>query len=204
MLGLKRSRLIAIVIAIIGGVGLGVGARYISSGGDIPAAVRTITDPGIGGPFRLIDQDGKPRTDADFRGKLMLVEFGYTFCPDICPLGLTLFAEVLERLGPDADSLQAIFITFDPGRDTPEVLRSYVDHFSPRIVGLTGTEEDIAAVARAYRVYYKAAADRATNPNYLVDHSAFLYLMDREGRFLTHFTHETPPERVVAAIRQRL
>jgi protein SCO1/2 len=202
MFGLTRGRLIAVLIAIVAGVAIGVGAQFFVS--DSGRSGRSFVDTGIGGPFKLVDQDGKVRTDAEFRGKLMLVEFGYTFCPDVCPLGLQLFADVLDQLGPDADNVQAVFITLDPARDTPAVLGPYIDHFSPRILGLTGTEADIAAVAREFRVYYKLAADHATNPNYLVDHSAILYLMGRDGRFLTHFTHETPPERVVAALRERM
>ena len=203
MLGLTRGRLIAVAVAVVAGAAIGVGARFlVSGGGPSFSSVGSVVDPGIGGPFRLVDQNGKERTDADFRGKLMLVEFGYTFCPDVCPLGLQLFADVLDKLGPDAGKVQALFITVDPARDTSEVLRSYVDHFSPRIVALTGSEAEIAKVAREYRVYYKLAADHAANPNYLVDHSAILYLMDKDGRFLTHFTHETPPDKVVAAIRE--
>jgi cytochrome oxidase Cu insertion factor (SCO1/SenC/PrrC family) len=202
--GLTRNRLLAIGIAVIAGVLIGVVVNLWLPDRNLSAIVRTVGDPGIGGPFRLVDQDGKVRSDADFRGKLMLVEFGYTFCPDICPLGLQLFADVLDELGPDADSVQAVFITVDPARDTREALGSYLEHFSPRIVGLTGSEEEIAAAARAYRVYYKLGSDHATNPNYLVDHSAILYLMGRDGKFLTHFTHETPIEKVVATIRQRL
>src|SRR4051812_5300741 len=199
MFGLTRGRLIAVLLAILAGIGIGVGARFFTSDGSRP-----LISAAIGGPFQLTDQNGKPRSDAEFRGKLMLVEFGYTFCPDVCPLGLQLFADVLDQLGPDADKVQAVFITVDPARDTPEVLRPYIDHFSPKIIGLTGSEADIANVAREYRVYHKLGADHATNPNYLVDHSAILYLMGRDGRFLTHFTHETPPERVVATIRGHL
>jgi protein SCO1/2 len=207
MLGLTRGRLIAIVAAVIAGIGIGVGSRYLLPGGDAPATIRQISglgDASIGGPFQLVDTEGRVRTDAEFRGKLLLVEFGYTFCPDVCPLGLQLFADVLDRLGPQADEIQPIFITVDPGRDTPEALRTYVAHFSPRILGLTGSREQIDAAAKTYRVYYRLAADAATNPNYMVDHSAILYLMGRDGRYLTHFTHETPPDRVVAAIRDRL
>ncbi len=200
MLGLTRGRLIAVLLAVVAGVGIGVGARYFLADG----SRASIAGAGIGGPFQLTDQNGKQRSDAEFRGKLMLVEFGYTFCPDVCPLGLQLFADVLDKLGPDADKVQAVFITVDPARDTPEALRPYIDHFSPRILGLTGNEAQIAQVAREYRVYYKLGADHATNPNYTVDHSAILYLMGRDGRFLTHFTHETPPERVVETIRKYL
>jgi cytochrome oxidase Cu insertion factor (SCO1/SenC/PrrC family) len=205
MLGLTRGRLIAIAVAIVAGVAIGVGARFLMPGEDGRSAFKqTLVDPGIGGPFHLTDQNGQSRTDADFRGKLMLVEFGYTFCPDVCPLGLQLFADVLDQLGPDADKVQPIFITVDPARDTPAQIKDYVAHFSPRIVGLTGSEQDIAATARAYRVYYKLAPDHATNPNYSVDHSAILYLMDTNGRFITHFTHETPVDRVVATIHAQL
>ena len=100
--------------------------------------------------------------------------------------------------------MQPVFVTVDPARDTPDVLGPYVDHFSPSILGLSGPEKDIAAVAKSYRVYYKLAADHLTNPNYSVDHSAIIYLMDRNGKFIGHFTHDTPPEQVVAAIRARL
>lgn len=207
MLGLTRGRLIAIVAAVIAGVAIGVGSRLLLSGGDGPAIVRQgpgFGEAAIGGAFQLVDTEGRPRSDADFRGKLLLVEFGYTFCPDVCPLGLQLFSEVLDRLGGQADEVQPIFITLDPARDTPDVLRSYTEHFSPRIIALTGTREQIDATAKTYRVYYRLAGDAASNPNYLVDHSAILYVMGRDGRYLTHFTHETPPDRVVAAIRARL
>jgi cytochrome oxidase Cu insertion factor (SCO1/SenC/PrrC family) len=206
MLGLTRRRLVALIAAVIGGVAIGAGAHFFTRS-DAPAFVREVTglaEIGIGGRFNLIDIDNRPRSDADFRGKLMLVEFGYTFCPDVCPLGLQLFADVLGQLGPAADEVQPIFITLDPERDTPEVLRSYVNHFSPRITALTGSREAIDAAAKAYRVYYKLGADRAANPNYLVDHSAILYVMGRDGKYLAHFTHETPPDRVVALLRRYL
>lgn len=206
MPGLTRYRLLAIFLAVVAGVGIGTISHFLSRDG-APATVREVVGFGeaaIGGPFRLTDTEGRERTPDDFRGKLMLVEFGYTFCPDVCPLGLQLFADVLDRLGPAADQVAPIFITFDPARDTPEVLKPYVQHFDPRITALTGPREAIDAVTKAYGVYYRLGSDAATNPNYLVDHSAILYLMGRDGKFLTHFTHETPPDRVAAAIRSRL
>jgi protein SCO1/2 len=205
MLGLTRPRLLAVILAVIAGVGIGALSHLLTRDG--APALREVVGFGeaaIGGPFRLIDSEGRERTEADFRGKLLLVEFGYTFCPDVCPLGLQLFADVLDRLGAAADDVVPVFITLDPARDTLEVLRSYAQHFSPRIVALTGSREAIDAAAKAYRVYYRLGADAASNPNYLVDHSAILYLMGRDGKFLTHFTHETPPDRVAAAIRSRL
>lgn len=207
MLGLTRGRLIAIVAAVIAGVAIGAGSRFLLPGDGGPAIVRPGAGSGeasIGGPFELVDMQGRTRTDAEFRGKLVLVEFGYTFCPDVCPLGLQLFADVLDRLGPAAEEVQPVFITLDPARDTPDVLRAYVEHFSPRILALTGSRAAIDAAAKAFRVYYRLGADAATNPNYTVDHSAILFLMGRDGRYITHFTHETPPDRVVAAIRARL
>lgn len=206
MLGFTRRRLVAVIVAVVAGVSIGAGSHFLMKDG-APATVREVVGLGesaIGGPFRLIDGDGRERSDGDFRGKLMLVEFGYTFCPDVCPLGLQLFADVLDQLGPAADEIAPLFITLDPARDTPEVLKSYAQHFSPRIVPLTGSREAVDAAVKAYRVYYRLGADAATNPNYTVDHSGILYLMGRDGKFLTHFTHETPPERVVAAIRSRL
>ena len=202
ILGLTRGRLLAVAFAVVLGVGIGVGAHLLVTGSS--RVNNSFIDPGIGGPFKLTDDTGKLRTDQDFRGKIMLVEFGYTFCPDICPLGLQLFADVMDKLGPDADKVQPIFITVDPARDTPQQLRTYVTHFSPKIVGLTGSQQDIATVAREYRVYYKLGADHATNPNYSVDHSAILYMMDQKGRFIGHFTDETPADKVVAAIRSHL
>jgi protein SCO1/2 len=204
MLGLTRGRLIAIAVAVVAGVAIGVGFRFVMPVDGSGNRTASFTDPGIGGPFRLVDQDGRERSDSEFRGKLMLVEFGYTYCPDVCPLGLQLFADIVDKLGADADQVQPLFITVDPGRDTPEQLRGYVEHFSPRIIGLTGSEQEISTVAREYRVYYKLGNDRATNPNYTVDHSAILYLMGRDGKFLTHFTHETPLDKVVGTIRSKL
>lgn len=200
--GLTRARSLAIGLAVVGGIVIGVGTHVLMNASSTVNG--SFIGAGIGGPFKLTDDTGKVRTDQDFRGKIMLVEFGYTFCPDICPLGLQLFADVMDKLGPDAAQVQPLFITVDPARDTPQQLRTYVTHFSPKILGLTGSDQEIAQVAREYRVYYKLAADHATNPNYSVDHSAILYIMDQKGRFVGHFTHETPVDQVVAAIRSHL
>jgi cytochrome oxidase Cu insertion factor (SCO1/SenC/PrrC family) len=198
-----RTRLAVIAVTVVIGVAIGFVVQQFLLPSVSPQS-RSFGEALIGGPFSLIDQDGKRRTDADFRGRLMLVDFGYTNCPDICPLGLALMADVQERLGADGSKLQPIFITVDPARDTAPALKDYVAHFSDRIVALTGSKEEIAAAAKAYRVYYKVHGDPVTNPNYPVDHSGFLYLMDRNGKFVTHFTHETPPERVVEAIKKAL
>lgn len=157
----------------------------------------------IGGPFTLTDDTGRRVTEKDFAGKPMLVFFGFTNCPDICPSGLQVMAAALEELGPKADELTPVFITLDPERDTPEVLKDYVKSFSPRIVGLTGSPAEAAAAAKAYRVYAKKApADEAGN--YSVDHSSFMYLMSREGEFVKHFPHTVGPSELAQGLASAL
>jgi protein SCO1/2 len=140
--------------------------------------------PVVGGPFALVDGDGHTVTDKDFRGKYMLVYFGYTYCPDVCPTTLNAVAEALDKLGKQAERLQPLFITVDPRRDTPAVMKQYTASFTPRLVGLSGTPEQIAAVAKEYHVYY---AEHRTGPgpnDYSMDHSSILYLMGPDGRFI--------------------
>ena len=147
-----------------------------------PPAVRQAAQ--VGGPFTLVDGAGKAVTDQTFRGKFMLVYFGYTFCPDVCPTTLNDVAQALDKLGAKADRVQPLFITVDPARDTPAVIKQYAAAFSPRLQGLTGTADQIAAVAHEYRVYY---APHKTGPNpgdYTMDHSSILYLMDPKGTFV--------------------
>jgi len=155
-------------------------------------AYRQITDTaeqapvGIGGDFVLTDQNGAARRDADFRGKFMLVYFGYTFCPDVCPTTLTMMTDALAKLGPDAARFAPIFITVDPARDTPAQLKQYIAAFDPRFTALTGSDGQIARVAQEYRVYYrKVVGDKPGN--YTMDHSSVIYLMGRDGRYVGHF-----------------
>jgi protein SCO1/2 len=140
--------------------------------------------PVVGGPFTLTNGDGQTVTDRDFRGKYMLVYFGYTYCPDVCPTTLNALADALDRLGAKADRLQPLFVTVDPRRDTPAVIKQYTAAFTPRIEGLTGTPAEIAAAAKEYHVYY---AEHRTGPgpnDYSMDHSSILYLMAPDGRFI--------------------
>ena len=131
----------------------------------------------------------------------MLVYFGYTFCPDMCPLGLSTMADALDDLPPELqDQVVPVFITVDPERDTPAVLLDYVPQFSPRLVGLTGTPVEITAAERAYRVYASKSDATAADGSYLVDHSTFTYLMGRDGKYLSHFGHDTTPEDMAKAI----
>jgi len=148
----------------------------------------------IGGPFTLINSEGETVTDADFRGKIMLVYFGYTYCPDVCPTSLTAVAEALDMLGEDAKEFAPIFITVDPERDTPEAMGDYAAAFHPQLVGLTGTVEQVAAAAKAYRVYFAKVQEEGDDPeDYLMDHSAYIYVMDRDGKYVAHFPHGTDP-----------
>jgi protein SCO1/2 len=155
----------------------------------------------IGGPFALTDHTGKPRTDADFRGKLMLVYFGFTYCPDVCPIDLQQMGLAVDQLGVAGEAVQPIFVTVDPERDTPEHLAEYVPYFHARFVGLTGGAEAIRQAARQYRVYY---AKVPTADSYTVDHSAFIYLMDRNGKYLGFFPPGTSAERMNEIIRPYL
>lgn len=147
----------------------------------------------VGGPFSLTDHRGKRVTANDFRGRFMLVYFGYTFCPDICLADLQILSTALEYLGTKADRFAPIFVTIDPERDTSEQLASYVQHFHPRLIGLTGTADEIRAAAKAYRVYYSKVKDEDSGENYLMNHSAFIYVMNEQGEYVTHFSHGTKP-----------
>jgi cytochrome oxidase Cu insertion factor (SCO1/SenC/PrrC family) len=153
----------------------------------------------VGGPFSLVDHTGTARTDTHFRGKLMLVYFGFTFCPDVCPTDLQAIGQAMERLGAAAESVQPLFVTLDPERDTPQRLAGYVTFFHSRLVGLTGDDQAIAQAAKAYKVYYAKVPTSAGS--YTVDHSGYVYLMDRDGKYLGFFPPGSPPDRMVDVIR---
>jgi protein SCO1 len=154
----------------------------------------------VGGPFTLTNDTGKQVTEKDYRGRYMLVFFGYTSCPDICPAGLQLISAAIENLGPKADRIAPLFISVDPERDTPEKLAAYVKNFNPRLVGLTGTPEEITAVTKAYKVYYKKVPNEASPGDYAMDHTSIIYLMDPSGEFVTHFTPTTTVEEMTAKL----
>jgi protein SCO1 len=184
-----RARLIAFVIAgfLIGAIA-GAGVLLLAT----PQGGQPVQSSGaalIGGPFSLVGGDGKPVTDRDFRGRYMLIFFGFTHCPDICPAELQVVAQALEQLGDKAKNVVPIFITLDPERDTPEAMANYVKSFGPNFVGLTGSPEAIAAAAKAYRVAYSKVENKEAPGDYSVDHSALVYLMDPEGRYVTHFSY---------------
>lgn len=158
----------------------------------------------VGGPFELLDHTGTPRSDRDFRGRLMLIYFGFTYCPDICPTDLMAIGQALDQLGPDADAVQPVFITLDPERDTAEHLAEYVPVFHPRLLGLTGSLDAIGTVAEAYRVYFAKIPVGKDGGDYTIDHTSFIYLMDRDGKYLGFFPPGTSAERMVEIIRPRL
>lgn len=155
----------------------------------------------IGGPFALTDQTGKPVTDQSYKGLYRLIYFGYTFCPDACPTELQIMAQAVDTLGGAGDRVQPIFITIDPERDTVKQLASYVPAFHKRLVGLTGSPEQIAQVAKEYKVYY-AKAGEAGGSAYSMNHSSFVYLLDPDGRFVTVFPSDMDAEKMAAEIQR--
>ena len=161
----------------------------------------------VGGPFELIDQNGETRTDGDFRGRYMLINFGYTYCPDICPTSLLTMSHGLELLAEQAPEaakqVVPVFITVDPERDTVEALAAYAPSFHPDLVALTGTAEEIAAAAKAYRVYNAKAEDEASG-TYLMDHSSFMYLIGPDGAYRTHFGHTAPSEEIAEGLERHI
>jgi cytochrome oxidase Cu insertion factor (SCO1/SenC/PrrC family) len=197
---LRAITLAALMLASI--APLAAQTQSSRSAAELMDAVMWNREP-IGGPFALIDHTGKRRTDEDFRGKLMLVYFGFTYCPDVCPTDLQEIGLALDRLGAAGEAVEPVFITLDPERDTPEHLRDYMPLFHPRFVGLTGAAAAIAEAARAYRVYYKKV-EREDGSDYTVDHSAFIYLIGRDGEYLGFFPPGTPAERLAEAIRPSL
>ena len=196
-------RWLAAVLVVVGmAIAAVIGVRFLmpvpeGESGDQQAAVQ------IGGPFTLTDQTGKQVTEQDYRGRYLLVYFGYTFCPDLCPLGLQTIATAMEDLPPEVRAqVVPLFITVDPARDTVPVMRDYVAQFGPELVGLTGSEAEIDQAVRAYRVYAHKSDAPAPDGNYLVDHSVFTFLMDRDGRYLTHFGHDVTPEEMSKRIAE--
>lgn len=157
----------------------------------------------IGGSFSLFDQDNKIIKDSDFKNKLMLVYFGFSYCPDVCPTDLALITNVMQQLGDNAKQVQPIFITIDPKRDTPEQLKKYLSNFDPAIIGLTGTPDQIAEITNKYRIFSKKIESKDMD-NYLMDHSAYIYLMGRDGKYITHFNDKQDANEIAEKIKGRL
>lgn len=200
-----RLLLIATLGLLLFAGGLGAWFTLQPSGPSqiVSSETRTSGTALIGGPFTLTDHQGTRRSEADFQGRYMLIFFGYTYCPDICPTTLTTVTQGLDILaeseGAKAAAVTPVFVSIDPARDTPEALAQYVTHFHPAMVGLTGSEEDVAGAAKAYRIFYqKVTQEDATE--YLMDHSSIIYLMAPDGSYLAHFTHASTPEEIAEGL----
>jgi cytochrome oxidase Cu insertion factor (SCO1/SenC/PrrC family) len=187
----------ALVAALIGGYGL----WHLSD--NLPGLGRTVETgtAKVGGPFTLIDQDGAKRSSTDFRGRYMLIYFGYSSCPDVCPTTLSLMADALDKLGPKAEKIVPLFITIDPQRDTPAKLKPYVASFGPRFVGLTGDLATIRKVAGLYGVYLKK--EPLAGGNYAMDHTSVIYLMGPDGKFVGYWDDSAiGPDKLAAELRK--
>jgi protein SCO1/2 len=183
------------------------GALLWREADSVPGMGRVVTsgEIAVGGPFQLVDQDGKKVSDADFRGRFMLIYFGYSFCPDVCPTTLGVMAEALDRMGADGRKIVPVFITVDPARDTPKVLKQYMAAFGPRFVGLTGDDAAIGKVEKAYRVYAKKRPldDAKPDGNYAMDHSSVMYLVGPDGKVVTYYDEAISPDDLAADIKKK-
>ena len=196
----RSLRILVIGAAFLAGLALCLGVMLVLSDRlSSPVAQQVAA---IGGPFKLIDQNGQTLTDQDLKGHPFLVFFGFTHCPDVCPTTLFEVSEVLRALGPDADRTRALFITVDPERDTPQIMKDYLSSFDPHLLGATGDLAAIAAVAKAYRVYYKKVP--LDQGGYTMDHTAIVYLMDKDGRFISPFSLKRTTEAAAADLRKHL
>lgn len=202
-----RPRLILLVVlgAIAGGF---AALLFMNSIGSFvsPAGQQNTTGKAlIGGPFSLVNHEGKRVTDKDFHGKKMLIYFGFTHCPDICPGSLQVISAALDTLGSAADNVTPVFITVDPERDTPKLLADYVASFHPRLVGLTGNKEEVdTVVKKTFRVYAKKVKDSNQPNSYTMDHASLIYLMDENGKFVHYFGHPTSADKLAEQLRPYL
>lgn len=194
----SAARPLVIATAFAASLVLGLLIMFWAMGG-----VSKVAQPvAIGGPFQLTDQTGKAVTDKDLKGKPTLIFFGYTHCPDVCPTSLFEISEVLRAMGKDADKVNAVFISVDPERDTPATMKDYLSSFDPRLEGLSGDPAETAKVITSYRVYAKKVPTK--DGDYTMDHTALIYLMDREGRFVSPFNLKRTPEEAAADLRRYL
>lgn len=200
----QRTLWIAAFLALALALGLGALELWRYRSGTFTKTIEKVTGTAtVGGPFSLVNEDGVRVTDQSFPHRYKLIVFGFTFCPDICPTELQNITEALDLLGPEAPKIQPLFITIDPERDTPAVIKEYIRNFHPSLHGLTGTPEEIAVAAKAFRVYYQKVA----TPNsgvYMMDHSTVIYFMDPQGQLLTHFGPKTPPKDMAETLKSYL
>ncbi|NUR13991.1 MAG: SCO family protein [Bradyrhizobium sp.] len=194
----SASRPLVIATAFAASLVVGLLIMFWAMGG-----VSKVAQPAaIGGPFQLTDQNGKAVTDKSLRGKPTLIFFGYTHCPDVCPTSLFEMSEVLRAMGKDADKVNALFISVDPERDTPATMKEYLSSFDPHLEGLSGDPAETAKVITSYRVYAKKVPTK--DGDYTMDHTALIYLMDRDGRFVSPFNLKRTPEEAAADLKKYL
>jgi len=195
----QATRIVTIIAAFLAGL-LAIAAVLLLVVGRTP--VQVATPSAIGGPFKLVDQNGQTVTEDILKGKPSLIFFGFTHCPDVCPTALFDMSELYKALGRDGDKVSAYFITVDPERDTPDVLKEYLSSFDPRLRGLTGDPAAVAAVEKAYRVYSKKVP--LDGGGYTMDHTALVYLMDKNGHFIAPFNLKRKPEEAAADLKRYL
>jgi protein SCO1/2 len=194
----RTARILLIASAFLVGLVLCFAVILLVAGRDVSPIAQTAA---IGGPFELVDQDGRTVTDRDLKGRPFLVFFGFTHCPDVCPTTLFEISEVLRALGPDADKVNALFVTVDPERDGPKEIKDYLSSFDPHLRGATGDPAAVAAMTKAYRVYVKKVPQ---GDGYTMDHTAIVYLMDKDGRFIAPFSLKRGTTEAAADLRKYL
>ena len=195
----RTTRLLLVLAAFLSGLVLFSTIVFIVTGrSPAPVALQSA----VGGPFRLTDHNGRTVTDQDLKGRPFLVFFGFTHCPDVCPTTLFEVSEILRALGKDGERVRALFVTVDPERDTPEKLKDYLSSFDPRLIGATGDDAAVKAIERAYRVYAKRVP--LDGGGYTMDHTAIVYLMDKDGRFVAPFNMKRRPVEAAAELRRYL
>lgn len=193
----RTSHILLVLTAFLGGLAIFLGV-FLFATGNIGVGGPGVS--AIGGPFALVDQNGKSITDRDFKGKPLLIFFGYTHCPDVCPTTLFELSEMMHALGKDADKANALFVTVDPERDTPATMKDYLSSFDPHLQGATGDRKAIDAAEKAYRVYAKKVPTK--DGDYSMDHTALVYLMDKQGRFVAPFSLQRSPQAAAADLRK--
>ena len=198
----RASHILLVIAAFLTGLGIFLGV-FLFATGNLGGGVGAPGVSAIGGPFQLIDQEGKAITDQDLKGRPFLVFFGYTHCPDVCPATLFEVSELMRALGKDADRAGALFVTVDPERDTPAAMKDYLSSFDPHVRAATGDRAAIDAAEKAYRVYAKKVPSEKGD-DYSMDHTALVYLMDKQGRFVAPFSLKRTPEAAAAELRKYL
>ncbi|MBX3508671.1 SCO family protein [Parvibaculum sp.] len=198
----KLALAAGIIVAIV--LGLALSELLVGTAENRNPGGSSASAPSVGGPFTLVNHHGETVTEQDFRGRFMLVYFGFTFCPDVCPTELGVMAAAVKALGEKGERVTPVLISIDPERDTPEVLARYVALFHPRLVGLTGTPEQVDAAAKAWHVYYAKVEDESVSEAYTMDHSSIVFLMGPDGEYLKLFRPQTPPDEMAREIAKYL